>query len=342
MRKKTWPLQEQGQFLWRLGQLLEKGYSLSQAIEFLEIQQPVLRRRDLQHALSLLRSGFAFYKVLEALSFHSEAVGSIFFAEQHGDLAQGLAEAGKLLLSRARYWQRIRKAARYPLFLLCAVAIMLAFIQQLLLPQFVQLSSSLDSHRFSFSQIILQLFSIFPSVFTALSFLIGAAIAGYYFWLKKLPPIEQIKIYLRIPFVRHLSMLYHTHLFALQFSHLLNSGLSVYEALQVFEKQENVPFLRAEGAALKEQLVKGQRLEEMIGSRSYYEKELGLVIRHGQSNGELAMELFHYSRLVLEKLEEKLEKWTRTIQPILFSFIGLLIVLMYLSILLPMFEAMNK
>jgi competence protein ComGB len=342
MFKRKWSLQQQGVFLVRLGTLLDKGYSLSQALEFLEIQQPLSHRYDLQRCLSLLRSGFSFHEALQPLSFHSEAVGYLFFAEQHGNLVQGLTEAGSMLLSKTRYLQRLRKVASYPLFLLCFMMTMLTLIQHVLLPQFIHLSSSFHANRFSTSHLLIETVSIVPSVFASIC-LIGFAVGVVYFiWFKKLPPIVKMNLLLKIPFVRTMVTLYHTHLFALQFSHLLNGGLSVYESLQVFEKQRDLPFLRAEGSEIKEQLAKGNKLETIIASRPYYEQELALVIRHGQSNGELAKELFHYSQFVLQKIEEYIEKWTRLIQPMLFSFIGLLVVCMYLAILLPMFETMNE
>ncbi|MBB5325221.1 competence protein ComGB [Anoxybacillus tepidamans] len=341
-RNKTWSLEEQGQFLLQLGKLLDKGYSLSQAIEFLEIQHPLSRRHNLQRCLSFLRSGLSFHEALQPLLFHSEAVGYLFFAEQHGRLAQGLIEAGSMLLNKAKYWQRLRKAASYPLFLLCFMMVMLLFVQWMLLPQFIHLSSSFHTNRFSTSRVLIQVVSLFPSLFLIVCLIGGVVAIGYVFWLKKLPPIAQMSVWMKIPFVRTVIMLYHTHLFALQFSHLLNGGLSVYESLQVFEKQQNIPFLRAEGSAMKEQLANGEKLETIIAMRPYYEPALVLVIRHGQSNGELAKELFHYSQFVLQKIEEKMERWTRIVQPLLFSVIGLLVVCMYLAILLPMFETMNQ
>lgn len=342
MFKKNWSLQQQGVFLVRLGNLLDKGYSLSQAIEFLEIQEPLSHRHDLQRCLSRLRSGFPFYKSLEPLHFHTEAIGYLFFAEQHGDLPRGITEAGRMLLHKSAYLQCLRKASSYPLFLFCFMMMMLTMIQHVLLPQFIHLSSSFPIHRFSISRLLVQTVSFIPSLFIFVCITILVFLLVYFAWFRKLSTMAQINIWMKIPLVRTFMKLYYTHLFALQFSHLLHGGLSIYESLQVFERQEKVPFLREEGRWMKEQLVKGTPLDTIIVSRPCYEQELTLVIRHGQSNGELANELFHYSQFVFQAMEERIEKWMRLIQPILLSLIGLLVVCMYLAILLPMFETMNE
>lgn len=341
-RSNQWSLEEQGQFFTQLGKLLEKGYSLAQAIEFLQFQQPLARQHDLQRCLSFFRAGLSFHEALQPLAFHSEAIGYLFFAEQHGQFAQGLVEAGNMLLNKAKYWQRLRKAASYPLFLLCFMVVMLLIVQQMLLPQFVHLSSSFAATRSSVSHVLIQIVSMVPVFFLSVGFLCVIGGSVYTIWAKRLPPLTQIRLWLKIPLVRTVATLYYTHVFSLQFSHLLNGGLSAYEALQVFEKQHHVPFLRAEGSAMKEQLAKGEKLETLLADRPYYERALLLVVRHGQSNGELAKELFHYSQFVLQKLEERIERWTKVIQPLLFTVIGLLVICLYLAILLPMFDTMNQ
>jgi competence protein ComGB len=341
-RNKAWPLEAQAAFLLQLGKLLDKGYSLAQAIEFLEIQQPRSRRADLAQCLSALCSGLPFHKALEPLSFHSEALGYLFFAEQHGSLADGLIEAGNMLQSKVRYARRLRKALSYPLFLLWFMMGLFLFIQHMIIPQFAYLSSSLHGHRSSLSTMLLHALSLLPPVFLAACFIAGAGAIAYAGVRKRLSPMARVRMWLNIPWVRTIMRLYYTHLFSLQFSHLLNGGLSIYESVQVLERQHHVSFLRAEGSAMKEELAQGEKLEAIIASRPYYERELMLVIRHGQSNGELAKELFHYSQFVFEKMEGKIEKWLSIIQPLLFSLIGLLVIAMYLAILLPMFETMNR
>jgi competence protein ComGB len=340
-RKKKWSLEKQGMFLLRLGKLLDKGYSLAQAIEFLGIQQSPTQREELQQCLLQLRSGVPLHEALQNIYFPQETIGYLFFAEQHGNLAQGLHQAGKMLLLKARYINRLKRLSSYPLFLLFFMLTMFILIQQILLPQFAHLSSSFYAEDSSFSSFFIHVVSLFPNLFLSFLLFVLFLVILYFIGFKRLHPATQMKWYLAIPFVRRFVVLYHSQLFAFQFSNLLNGGLSVYEALQVFEKQTNLPILQLEADRMKKQLAKGEKLESVIQSRKYYEKELSLVIRHGQSNGELAKELLHYSQFVFQRIEETLERWIRVIQPLLFSLIGLLVILMYLAILLPIFQVIN-
>ncbi len=56
-------------FFLQLGKLLSKGYSLAQAIEFLQIQQPPAKQRDLDDCVHALRSGVPIHEVFLASNF---------------------------------------------------------------------------------------------------------------------------------------------------------------------------------------------------------------------------------------------------------------------------------
>jgi competence protein ComGB len=341
MKKRKWPLHQQGTFLVRLGSLLERGYSLSQALEFLEIQQPLSRRHDLQQCLSRLRSGLPFYQSLSSLPFHREAIGYLFFAEQHGDLPRGIIEAGRMLMQKAEYMQRLRKTCSYPLMLLFFMVLMLSAVGHLLLPRFSQFSSTLSSSPSSASAVFMHIVSIVPNVFAVVFVFCIVCFLFYIGSFRKWTVTAKINAAMKIPLLRSFVRIYATHLLALQLGHLLQGGMSIYEALQVFERQESLPFLRAEGKRIKDKLAKGLPLDGIIAVCNYYEQELALVIRHGQSNGELGKELNHYSEILFQTFEERLEALLKLIQPLLLSFVGMLVICMYLAILLPMFSMMN-
>ncbi|WP_368941751.1 type II secretion system F family protein, partial [Bacillus cereus] len=49
-----------------------------------------------------------------------------------------------------------------------------------------------------------------------------------------------------------------------------------------------------------------------------------------------------YSDLIMEKMERKIKHMLVIIQPILFTCIGGIVVLMYLAMIMPMFQMMNS
>ncbi len=69
----------------RLGEMTEKGYSLIEGLRSLKLQSHKRQLAELTDGIRRLREGDAFYQVLEALSFHKEAVSICYFAEKHGN-----------------------------------------------------------------------------------------------------------------------------------------------------------------------------------------------------------------------------------------------------------------
>jgi len=340
MRKKTWPLAEQALFFARLGRLLERGYPLGQALEFLSIQAPVKRRLELERCLRQLRAGLPLFAAIEALPVDRLAVSLLFFAEQHGDLPRGMAEAGEALAQKARFGEQLRRFGRYPLFLFSLLIVMLLLMERWLLPQFEQTALALSPGNEQTS-LLISLIADAPRALAAMAALAIFFWVFYAAFFRRWPIARQIQFALSIPWCASLVRLLVTYVMARQLGRLLQAGLSVYEALGVFSEPFSWPFLQMEGRRIREGLVKGMTLDHLIGAVCYYEPELALVIHHGQSNGELGKELEHYGEFLLQVIEKRLETALKLVQPLLLSAVGVLVIGMYLAILLPMFSMLN-
>ncbi|MGG3906987.1 competence type IV pilus assembly protein ComGB [Geobacillus stearothermophilus] len=341
MKRKMWPLAEQALFFTRLGRLLERGYPLGQALEFLAIQAPTHRRMEVERCLQQLRAGLPLFAAVEALSVDRMAVNLLFFAERHGDLPRGMAETGEALAQKARFYEQLHRFSRYPLFLLSLLIIMLVLMEWWLLPQFERAAAAFSPQR-GHTAWLLAVVAHAPMEMAAIAVL--AVFSGLFYtaYFRRWPVSRKLQFALRIPGLASFLRLFLTCLTARQLGRLLQAGLSVYDALGVFSEPSSWPFLQMEGRRLRHGLMKGMALDKLIGAARYYEQELALVIRHGQSNGELGKELEHYSEFLLQMIEKRAEAALKLVQPLLLSVVGALIVGMYLAILLPMFSMLNS
>ncbi|KZE93407.1 competence type IV pilus assembly protein ComGB [Anoxybacillus geothermalis] len=341
MKRKMWPLAEQALFFTRLGRLLERGYPLGQALEFLAIQAPTHRRMEVERCLQQLRAGLPLFAAVEALSVDRMAVNLLFFAERHGDLPRGMAETGEALAQKARFYEQLHRFSRYPLFLLSLLIIMLVLMEWWLLPQFERAAAAFSPQR-GHTAWLLAVVAHAPMAMAAIAVL--AVFSGLFYtaYFRRWPVSRKLQFALRIPGLASFLRLFLTCLTARQLGRLLQAGLSVYEALEVFSEPASGPFLQVEGRRIRDGLVGGMALDVLVGAARYYEPELALVIRHGQSNGELGKELEHYGEFLLQMIEKRAEAALKLVQPLLLSVVGALIVGMYLAILLPMFSMLNS
>ncbi len=336
-----WPVAEQARFLKRSGELLSRGYSLAEAIESMTFYLEKKRKEDIRRSLDKLREGFPLYLILAELNFKKDLVSYVYFAEQHGGLARTLTEGSDMVLKREADYQRLKRLASYPIFLVMLTLILFFFVNKILLPKFDSLFTDMNIAPNIFMETIAAAANILP--FT-LYFLLGLTtfLALYYIIsFKNLHPLKQKMKLVKLPFAGKLIRLFYSHYFSVQLSYLFSGGLSVLAALMVFEQNLHEPFSRELGKDLISKLAAGQDFDRAVGEYPFFEAELSRIIRHGQKNGKLDQELYFYSRHCLKELEEKTEKALKTVQPVLYSFIGLLVVSLYLAILLPMFQMMK-
>jgi len=333
-----WPVDEQARFLKRAGELLARGYPLAEAIESLSFYLESKRKDDIRKSLEQLREGYPLYLILEQLKFSKDLVSYVYFAEQHGGLAHAVTEGSEMVLKREIDFQRLKKLGTYPLFLVMLTSLLFLFVHRVLLPKFASLFGDMNLSPNLFIQSINKAASLFPYVLYSLTVLVILLIGYYFFRFKKLSPISQKAKLIKVPFAGKLFKLFSTYFFSVQLSYLFSGGLSVLDALKVFENNRQQPFLMEIGKGIIFKLARGQDLDRAVAAYPFFEDELSRIIRHGQENGKLDQELYFYSRHCLNQLEEKTDKALKIIQPVLFSFIALLIISLYLAILLPMFQ----
>ncbi|MBY0122404.1 competence type IV pilus assembly protein ComGB [Bacillus sp. S/N-304-OC-R1] len=341
MKKCRWNLQEQSHFLKRTGELLSRGYPLSEAIESILFQLPREKKKEVSRCLSDLREGYPFYQILSRLHFNKNLIGYVYFAEQHGSLAQAFQEGSEMMLKRDKDFEKLKKLLVYPILLIFITIILFLFVDFIILPRFSSLFTSMKLKPNFFMKAITVLSHIMPYLLWAILVFVLLLLCYYFLQFRKKSQIEQKTILISIPIIGPFLKLFYSHYFSIQTSYLLSSGLSIHEALSSFEQNETQPLYQELGALIKESLRKGESLEEILIEYSFLEIELPQIIRHGQKNGKLDQELAFFSRHCLNLIEERSDKLLKTVQPILYSVIGVMIVFMYLAVLLPMFHLLE-
>ncbi len=341
MKSRKWTLAEQTAFLKKTGELLERGYPLSEAIHSMTFQMKKGRRGEIAGFIDDLREGYPFYKILERLGFNKILIGYVYYAERHGSLALAFREASAMMLKRHEDLQRLKKISFYPLFLMALTLFMFIFVEKFLLPGYATLYQTMNLTPNLFMKMIWFAGEFMP-LFFALPSLCSAAFAVFYFAKYRFyAPLKKREFLVSLPVAGGMIRLLTTHYFATQFGYLLSGGLSVLEALQLFAEHKQGSFDSELGKEMGRALIKGETLAEIAAKYSFFENNLPVIIRHGEENGKLPQELDFYGKHCLKVFEEKVEGLIKKLQPVLYSLIGFLVISMYLAILLPMFQLLN-
>ncbi|WP_251551366.1 competence type IV pilus assembly protein ComGB [Neobacillus muris] len=342
MNRRKWPVDEQASFLRRVGELLARGYPIAEAIESISLHLPKHRKEVLKDCLQELKRGIPFHDVLDQLGFHNDLIGYVYYAEQHGSFAEALLEGSSLVQLKDRDLKKLLRMLQYPLFLLLLTGLLFGFIENTLLPRFTSLFASLGLEDNFFTKIVYAFDIYFPFVVKVFIAIICVIACYYFFIFRKYSVLKQRTLLVGLPIAGRVLKLLFTHYFAIQLSFLLQGGISVSEALSLFEQNHKQPFFSQLGRGIKTKLVTGETLGSILSSFSFFEKEFPVIVKHGQENGKLEQELLFFSKHCIVEMEERIEKTLKIVQPLLYLFIGFLVVSMYLAILLPMFHLLDS
>lgn len=337
----SWSYTEKAEFLIRIGTLIEQGYTIPEAIElFLKYEKEKLKP-TLTTMLEKLQKGNSFSEALVLIQIPKNIVSFVYFAEYYGDLARGLIDGGELLKKTQETKTNFQKLMKYPLFLLWLLLLFLGIMYHYLFPQFTELFTSINIELPLVTRVVLTLIDKSPYILPlCLSFLLILYIY-YLFSFRKKDIVNQAQIYSKIPLIGHYYSAMTTYFFAMNLSCLIKNGLAIYDALDIFKKVDGLGYISKEAENITSQLEAGEKLHHVLIKDTLFLKGLAYIVEHGQANGRLDEELEHYSSWLLNDLEEKIKKLLMIIQPILFLLLGLIILLLFSSILVPVFSLIS-
>ncbi|WP_175991052.1 competence type IV pilus assembly protein ComGB [Bacillus sp. Marseille-Q1617] len=333
---------EQGKFLKRIGDLLEKGYTFSEAIDFLLLpgrNGPKKLRKRITHSL---QKGESLSTIFDRqLKLPKQVSAQIFFAEHHGQMGETLIEAGSYLLKKNEEKQKVLRVIQYPVLLVLVAIILMVLLRNILFPRFQALYSSLGYEQTSSLNYLLWFIESFPTYFFGFMLILAIAAPFLYFFQHKLFRVKHFIFLTKIPLLSYFIQHHHTHFFARELSFLLKNGVSITESLTIIEKQSFRPSMQYISKKLLNGLKEGKPLYECTAGLSLFQQEFSYVVAHGQKNGRLADELKLFSDICFTELEEKGNQLLRYIQPTIFAFVGLFIMAIYFSIMMPLFQMMQ-
>lgn len=341
IKKHSWKVEEKAEFLIRIGNLLQQGYTISEGIElFLKFEKEKLKP-TLELILVQLRTGSSFSEALSVLKIAKNIVSFIYFSEQYGNLASGLIDGGNLLKKSQQNKERLQKVVRYPIFLCWLLSLFMFIMYQFLFPHFLQVFSSINVELPLLTRIMIVVIENSPYLIPFFLTIFLVFFLYYMFCFRNMDVLHKAVLLSKIPLIGNYHQVILTYFFATNLSYLIKSGIAIYDALTIFKNEANLGYISKVAENLIRKLAAGEQLQRVLINDTQFLKELAYIVEHGQSNGRLDVELDYYSRWLLIDLEEKFKRIFMILQPLLFLIIGLMILLMFASILLPTFSIIN-
>lgn len=342
MMRTRWTTEEQALFFKRLSELLMKGYSLNEALEFLKIHLGHKQRTDIEYCLNQLNKGNPLHIIFSQLCFQPICISYIYFGEKHGRLTDSFYSISSILLKKSEEQRKLFQLLAYPIFLIVFVMTMFLFFNQYIIPQFLQFYQSFQLNQSTTIKIFLWLHQHFISWTTTFIITIFLIVSIFMIVYKRKSPLKRQMMKCHIPLLGSLQKLWNSYYFSYHLSELLKGGASISDSLIILGKDPKKLHLKEVIEVIHASLLRGESLGHSCKNINIWNKDIAFVIDHGQKNGKLSSELSDYSTYCFEEFIEKMERWTKILQPVIFTWIGLVILVIYLSIMQPTFQIMNQ
>lgn len=331
-------MEQQMLFLQQLHRLRTQGYDMARSLDFLHWQpQWQTATQTLEEGL---KQGLRLDEAFSHARFSSLIVIHFYVAHHDGNLEDALARSYTTMQKQMQQLAKFKKVTRYPIFLLLSILLLLLFVKLYVYPSFLSLFAySAESAN------LLHFFSNLVNLLLYASLLLGVIGISLYFlqgFFKKRWPSAKKRYFLeRIPVIHGIARTRTSFQFAIQLGNLLSAGLSLYESLQLLSKQQYHDMLQLYSSVLLSQLTSGYTLKECLPSFPLLDAQLQSILVKENDVSSQSKDLLMYAEIMTTKMEDRTKTALYLLQPILLCIMALCIIIVYLSLLLPMFQMVH-
>lgn len=331
--------EQQAESLRQWYELLEEGYNLQ---EVLTIYRQFAGEGEVTWILEMeegLNEGEWISGYLENAGFQSEVTSIILFAEKYGELQEGLKRATDLLDSQIKISSEFKKIFHYPLFLTLGFIVITSVLVQGIFPRFDEFFQSMGAELPWISTMTFQFFRYLPLVIGGGLLVVVTMILILYY---KATPIRRLHILVKIPLIKGYVQSYVTYQLIAKLKPLLTNGFSLKDSLDIIGAEDRLVHHQVESNRIRECLLEGNDLSEALEDSSLYLPQFVHIVKMGESKGDISFEMDRFSRIVFRRIQKRFSGFLVWFQPVFFLFIGSLMVMLFASLLLPVFSVLDQ
>ncbi|RDU57444.1 type II secretion system F family protein [Helicobacter sp. MIT 99-5507] len=279
----------------------------------------------------------------ESFMDHKKVVGGltismISLGEKTGNLAESLAMLVKSLEELRDNRAKFKKAMRYPIIVISAMAIAFVALILLVIPQFKSIFAELGANLPLPTRILIGI----EEVMTNYGLLVGIGIFVAIMVIKnryrnsasfKLKFDQYI---LKVKLIGNIIFLANMNQYVTTLSLLLKAGISLEEGLESSASLLDNDYMKNKFIVVDSSIKRGITLTEAFIETGYFEPMTLQMVNTGEQSGELDKMLASVAEYYKIKYDYIIDNLSAYIEPIMTFFIACLVLLLALGIFLPM------
>ena len=331
-RKLKVSLPLQVKFLQRFTELVENGFAI---IDALEIMETFIDQRIIAAMREACEEGRPFSDALEQLGFQPQIIYIVRASEEHNALGRGLVRARDFSVNFLKNREEISKKMRYPLFLFSTVIIALTVVSIFFMPRLDEFYTAFGIENESntitnIMGLLVTIFLILTTLVLVVTFALRSKNNDFQIFLRRW--------IFRLPALGKLTTRLFSYYFASQMEMFIGCGLSFKESLLTIQKFDTLPLVKLISWEIEREAIAGQSIEMLFRKMDCFTPYFRLITAHSLRIGKLDTELKSFVVAELLSLNLAITSVIKVVQGGLLALVGILIALLYMSILQPVFD----
>jgi len=334
-------------FIQQFSALLRAGIPVLQSISLLRQRAASASLRIvLEDIEEKIRSGVPLSDAFEAQGiFPRIYTASLLAGEQSGALDDVLERYVVYLKRNISIARKLRGALAYPLFLMTAATLMVAFLVLYIVPRMSNLFQGLNTSE-GLPTITLIVLSVSTALASNLWWVLPIVLIGavaLYFWLRT--PAGRLvrdKILLKLPLAGPLIQQLATAQLARSLSTLIAGGITIPDSWDIASQAIGNAELRRRSQSVLPMIKEGRMFTESLAEANWV-PELALdMIGIGENSGSLRDMLDEVANFYDAESEVRLEQLTTLLEPAILVMMAVVVVVILLAIYLPIIQVISS
>ncbi len=333
-------------FLDQLSTMLDAGMPINTCLaeSISDTHDPMIRAiftevlRDIESGLSLSRSVVNYQRQLGTLSLSMFELG-----EQTGTLSNSIAKLSSILQQIYDNRQKLKKATRYPLFIIVAMSIAFTVVITFVVPQF-QAFFEQSGMELPFPTKLLLWTE--HAISTYGPYIMGGAIllsVAFSMAYKRNPALhlKTDQYFLRIYIVGKVTYYAMIGRFIYLFNVLTEAGIPMIDALEIAMGVVDNIYIKQELRKIPIAIEDGRSLAQGFDESRQFEGMVLQMIKAGESSGSLGTMLGKVNKVYNSRYDYIVDNVATLIEPILIAAIAGFVLVLALGIFLPMWSMID-
>jgi MSHA biogenesis protein MshG len=279
-----------------------------------------------------------------SLARHPKVFGAFYVAMVRvGELTGRLTEVFLRLAEHLEFERdtraRIKQALRYPTFVILAMLVAIVIINLFVLPIFARIFQGFNTQLplitrglLGFSTWMIDWWPVLLAVAGAAVFALRAYLgtsAGRYNWDRRK---------LELPIVGHIVLKSTLARFARSFALCSQSGVPLVQALSVVAQTVDNAYIASRIEQMRAGIERGESISRCAAATGVFTPIVLQMVTVGEETGELDALLFEIAGMYERDTDYAIKGLSTAIEPILLTFIGVLVLMLALGVFLPLWN----